>query len=136
MNVENIKCNGLSGGYGNATLNVQSTIQTAISLFRMRHENIFEMLPEGEYHDGPRFSSNENVTNRICSGLYEAALLEVTGQGWPAHNATPEQFVEVVMTIENFIENISGKAMDTLILEGMRDCAEADHWYTFEKQYN
>lgn len=136
MNVENIKCNGLSGGYGNATLNVQSTIQIAVALFRMRHENIFEMLPEGQYHDGTRFSSNENVTNRICSGLYEAALLEVTGQGWPSHNATPEQFVEVVMLIENFIENINGKDMDILILEGMCDCAAADHWYTFEKQYN
>lgn len=136
MNVENIKCNGLTGGYGNATLSVQSTIQTAVALFRMRHENIFEMLPKGEYHAGTRFSSNEDVTNRICSGLYEAAAFEVTGKDWPAHHAGPEQFVLIVRLIEVFIEQISGKDMDTLILEGMRDCAEADHWYTFEKQYN
>ena len=136
MNAESIKCNGLTGGYGNATLNVQSTIQTAVSLFRMRHDDILEMLPHGDYHPGTRFKSDEDVTNRICSGLYEAAIQEVTGKSWPAHNATPEQFVEVVMMIENFIENISGTDMDTIILEGMRDCAGADHWYTFEKQWD
>jgi hypothetical protein len=135
MNVESIKCNGLIGGYGNATLNVQSTIQIAVALFRIRHENIFEMMPAGEYHAGSRYSSDENVTNRICSGLYEAAIHEVTGKHWPYH-ASEGEFVQTVLTIENFIENISGKDMDALILEGMRDCASADHWYTFEKQWD
>lgn len=136
MNAESIKCNGLTGGFGNATLSVQSTIQTAVSLFRMRHDDILEMLPHGDYHPGTRFKSDEDVTKRICSGLYEAAIQEVTGKSWPSHNATPEQFVEVVMMIENFIENISGSDMDIIILEGMRDCASADHWYTFEKQWD
>lgn len=136
MNAESIKCNGLTGGYGNATLNVQSTIQTAVSLFRMRQDDILEMLPHGQYHAGSRFKSDEDVTNRICSGLYEAAIQEVTGKSWPAHNATPEQFVLIVRLIEVFIEQISGKDMDTIILEGMRDCAGADHWYTFEKQWD
>jgi hypothetical protein len=135
MNAESIKCNGLTGGYGNATLNVQSTIQTAVAIFRMRHENIFEMMPAGDYHPGTRFSSDENVTNRICSALYEAAIQEVTGKIWPSHNANDEQFVQIVMIIENFIENISGTDMDALILEGMRDCASSDHWYVFEKQW-
>jgi hypothetical protein len=135
MNAELIKCNGLTGGFGNATLSVQSTIQTAVSLFRMRHENIFEMLPDGQYHAGIRFNSDEDVTKRICSGLYEAAIHEVTGKHWPYH-ASEEEFVQTVLTIENFIENISGSDMDILILEGMRDCASADHWYTFEKQWD
>jgi len=135
MNVESIKCNGLIGGYGNATLNVQSTIQIAVALFRIRHENIFEMMPAGEYHAGSRFTSDENVTNRICSGLYEAAIHEVTGKHWP-YRASEGEFVQTVLIIENFIENISGKDMDALILEGMRDCASADHWYTFEKQWD
>lgn len=136
MKIESIKCNGLTGGYGNATLNVQSTIQTAVAVFRMRHDDIFSMLPHGEYHNGTRFSSDENVTNRICSALYEAASYDITGKHWPAHNANEEQFVQTVLTIENFIENISGTDMDTLILEGMRDCASSDHWYTFEKQWD
>jgi hypothetical protein len=135
MKIESIKCNGLTGGYGNATLNVQSTIQTAVAIFRMRHDDIFSMLPHGEYHNGTRFSSDENVTNRICSGLHEAAIHEITGKHWPSHNANDEQFVQVVMMIENFIENISGTDMDALILEGMRDCASSDHWYVFEKQW-
>lgn len=138
MKIESIKCNGLTGGFGNATLNVQSTIQTAVAVFRMRHKNIFEMMPPPhiDYHAGTRFNSDEDVKNRICSGLYEAAIKEVTGKSWPSHDETPEQFVEVVMMIEKFIENINGADMDTIILEGMRDCAEADYWYTFEKQYS
>lgn len=137
MNVENIKCNGLTGGFGNATLSVKSTIQTAVSLFRLRHDDILEMMPAGgQYHAGPRFKDDERVTDRICSGLYEAAIQEVTGSSWPSHNATPEQFVQIVKSIEAFIENIGGKCMDALILEGMRDCAEADHWYQFEKQWD
>jgi hypothetical protein len=136
IKIENVKCNGLTGGYGNATLSVRGIIQTAISVFRMRHDDILEMMPHGNYYPGPRFKDDERVTDRICSGLYEAAIQQVTNTSWPAHNASPEQFVEIVKVIENTVNSISGKEMDALILEGMRDCAEADHWYQFEKQWD
>ena len=38
--------------------------------------------------------------------------------------------------IKSFVDSLSGSEMDAIILDGMRDCASADHWYAFEKDWN
>jgi len=136
MKVENIKSNGIS--YNKPAKNVAGgIITTAISLYRMRHseEEIFDMFPEGDYHSGSRFNDNETVCTRICSALTTAARISVFGNEMVADM---EDIGELLLegVIKSFVDSLSGSEMDIIILDGMRDCASADHWYTFEKDWN
>lgn len=125
MKVSNIKCNGV----GN-TLSANSSIpsiQTAISLFRMRFDEseIIEKFPTNDdYYIGPRFTSDNTVALRIASALVKEAEKELR----------TNDLIIVEGYIAAFVNSLSGTEMDQLIIEGMRDCASADHWYTYEKQ--
>lgn len=127
MDIKNFKCNGI----GNTTpaKNVKPFIQTAVSLYRLRNsskeilEKINNINPNDSYYPGPRFSDDESVTSRICSGLVELA----------SNITNPSNTIEE--NIESFVYSLCASDMDHVILEGMRDCASADHWYTFEKQW-
>lgn len=127
MDIKDFKCNGV----GNTTpaKNVKPFIQTAISLYRLRNsskeilEKIKQINPKGDYYPGPRFSDDESVTTRICSGLVELA----------SNIDNPRNTIEE--NIESFVYSLTGPELDQIILEGMRDCASADHWYTFEKEW-
>ena len=135
MKVENIKSNGIS--YNKPAKNVaEGIILTAISLYRMRHteKEIFDMFPEGEYHSGTRFNDNKAVCTRICSALTTAARISLFGTQLVVDMDEKIPLFEGV--IKSFVDSLSGKEMDIIILDGMKDCASADHWYTFEKDWN
>lgn len=127
MDIKNFKCNGV----GNTTpaKNVKPFIQTAISLYRLRNssketlEKLIQINPVHDYHTGERFLDDESVTTRICSGLVELA----------SNISNPHNTIEE--NIESFVYSLSGPELDQIILEGMRNCASADHWYTFEKEW-
>lgn len=129
MNIKNFKCNGV--GDTTPAKNVKPFIQTTVSLYRLRNSSkeILEKLNEidlrGDYHLGSRFSDDWIVATRICSGLVELA----SSTGDLSHNTIEEN-------IESFIYSLTGLELDQIILEAMRDCASADHWYTFEKEWN
>jgi len=57
---------------------------------------------------GSRYCSDVTVFGRITSGLYNACL--------EPHTLTPEE-------------------RDYLIEQGLRDCARADYWYRYEKDW-
>jgi hypothetical protein len=38
--------------------------------------------------------------------------------------------------IESWFDSLSASEIDILIQEGLRCCASADHWYTFEKEWD
>jgi len=128
MDIKNFKCNGI--GHNSPADNVKPFIQTAISLYRMRNssKDIIEKLvqnnPIDDYHPGSRFSDDSKITTRICSGLVELAL------SMSNSNNTIEE------NIESFVYSLTASELDQIILEGMRDCACADHWYTFEKEWD
>lgn len=86
-------------------------------------EKLIQRNPKYDYHKGSRFYNNESIAIRICSGLVELALK------FPNPNNTIEE------TIESFVYSLHGSLLDQIILEGIRDCASADHWYTFEKEW-
>jgi hypothetical protein len=126
MKVSNIKCNGI----GPTALAKASmpTIQTAVSLFRMRYTNdeILEKMPiNHNYYFGTRFNDNNAITIRICSALVSESKIEL-------RSADPDLIEGYIKT---FIDSLKGSEMDELIIDGMRDCAGADHWYTFEKEW-
>lgn len=127
MDIKNFKCNGV--GDTTPAKNIKPFIQTAVSLYRLRNssEEILEKInsidPNDNYHIGPRFIDDESVTTRICSGLVDLASNNIGSK-----NTIQED-------VESFVYSLCASDMDHVILEGMRDCASADHWYTFEKQW-
>ena len=126
MKVSNIKCNGIG-----ATFQAKSsmpTIQTAISLFRMRFNNgeILEKMPDSDYYFGSRFNDDEAVALRICSSLVSESKIEL--------RSDDADLIEGY--IKSFIDSLNGTEMDQLIIEGLRECASADHYYKFEKQWD
>lgn len=131
MKVSDIKCNGI--GMMSPAKNVKPFITTAISLFRMRYssDEIMEMLPgNGDYYPGTRFKDDDRVADRLCSAITSAAVKEYYKDGTEADPLILEGI------IESFTNSLSGTEMDILILEALRDCAEADHWYKYEKQWD
>jgi len=134
MKVENIISSGIS--YNEPAQNASGdTIKIAVSLFKMRHteEEIFDMFPEGEYHSGGRFNSDEDITTRICSAITKNAISYHMCSNF---SRTDDELLLLEGIIKSFVDSLSGSEMDVIILDGMRDCAGADHWYTFEKDWN
>jgi hypothetical protein len=135
MKVENIKSNGIS--YNEPAKNVAGgMITTAISLYRMRHseEEIFNMFPEGDYYSGRRFNHDETVATRIYSALTCEAKNKYFSKS--KHNIEDHEMLLLEGIIKSFVDSLSGREMDIIILDAMRDCASSDHWYTFEKDWN
>ena len=126
MKVSNIKSNG--SGNNAAARSSFPTILTAISLYKMRfsEEDIISKFPEdSEYHIGTRFNDNETIAYRIGSALVREATLELR----------TEDPIILEGYIKAFVDSLSGSEMDIIITDGLRDCAGADHWYTFEKEW-
>ncbi len=127
----NVKANGISGRHSwPDTSKIKPIIETAISVYRLRHstEDIFREIstlsPNEDFYAGVRFSNNETVATRIISALNEAAF-ELSNDIDEAHQL-----------IYDFINGINGKDMDIIILDSLMDCAGADHWYKYEKQWD
>ena len=133
MNIQEFKCNGI--GNTQAANNVKPTIQTAVSVLRLRKSNdeIIASFPvNDDYYVGSRFSNDEAVATRVCSGLVNYAEKQL-------YNKTTNEYASPLIVegfITSLIDSLSGTEMDAIILEGMRDCASADHWYKFEKQWD
>ena len=87
-------------------------------------EKLVQNNPKYDYYPGTRFSNNEAIAIRICSGLVELAL------------NSDKQDNTIEENIESFVNSLSGTELDQIILEAMRDCASADHWYAFEKEWD
>ena len=136
MQVDQIKCNGISYSYP-ARL-ATPIIETALSIFRMRFNNseIFEMFPKNDpdFFAGRRFRDNESVVTRIAAALTATAAQEYLKKPYHSIEETDVELLE--MSILAFVESLSGSEMDKLLVEGLRDCASSDHWYTFEKQWD
>ena len=136
MKVENIISNGTS--YNEPAQNsVGDIIKVAVSLFKMRHteDEIFDMFEgNGCYHSGSRFNDDSSITTRICSALTKEAVNIHFKRG--ALNLEDHEALLIEGIIKSFVDSVSGTEMDAIILDGMRDCAESDYWYTFVKEWN
>ena len=121
--VSEIKCNGI--GFTTPANSVKPTIQTMVSLYKMRHdkETIIDSLQKLEkdyYYFGERCECDKTITDRIATGLVEYFR--------NGDSEMPEE-----STIEKFVNSLTAAEIDILILEGIRDCASADYYYKFEK---
>lgn len=126
-----VKANGISSFNSWPQVSkIKPILETAISVYRLRNtnEDIFREIatisPNGDFYAGIRFSDNESVVSRCVSALNESAF-KLTDNVEEAHQL-----------IYDFINNINGKDMDIIILDSLMDCAGADHWYKYEKQWD
>ena len=102
----------------------------------MRHTNheIFGMLSEDfRYYTGSRFNDDETVVTRICSALTKNAISHHMCSNFSGEE---HELLLLEGIIKSFVDSLSGSEMDTIILDALRDCAESDHWYKFEKDWN
>ena len=127
---ENIKVNGISFHSKNQA--AYNYIVTAIGLYRMRYnnteimKNIEALAKNDDYAMGRRFLDNEMVAVRLLSAI-NSSFRNVDV------NLDEESGKKIVNT---FVQSLSGQEMDAFILESLRDCASADHWYMYEKQWD
>lgn len=126
FNAKEVKCNGISSALVLINQENSQVIETYISTYRNLAD--FRKIVEGFGEDwsfyGRRCRENSTIAARITSGLANHAL--------SLFNNNTELATEWV----NFaLRNISAKDLNVLVVEALRDCASADYWYTFEKEW-
>lgn len=133
MKVSDIKVNGIN--WTAPAKKISATLGAATELYRLRfsNEEIFNKFPANESHYmGLRYNDNKSVTFRIESAIVSKAMEEL-------FNATygtlldEKQTLQLEEFIENWFYSLNAKEIDVLIQEGLRNCAETDHWYMYEK---
>ena len=128
---EEVKCNGI-GSYGYQAVN-RSIDLILKHINNVREElgldEIFNMAVKKEdtfdLHPGSRFKDPETVAARLVTGL--------GNWGFKTFGEQPE-LIEI--NVKHILETISKEDAITIVVEAHRDCAGADHWYTFEKQWD
>jgi hypothetical protein len=131
FNVEDIKCNGWGSYCTLISKENQNAIQTFVSVYRKAEdfENLVSEMainrPSDDFYFGRRCKEDDTITGRITSALGSYAMLQ-----WDNSKELAEMWINAQ------IEMFTGKVMATLVKDALRDCAGADHWYTFEKDWN
>lgn len=132
FNASEVVCNGITGGA--AQLLTQENYQT-LSAFLKTHfmmaskKQILEELQDSEqlqdnWHIGSRVEDNDKILTRMASGLFNYSIDMFKGEN---HLAEMWMNAQVGM--------MTAKDIITIMESALIDCATADHWYTFEKEY-
>lgn len=131
FNPKMVKCNG--SAYGNIysavarhqgkilqmVMNVRQELGlTEIMKLASSNHNV---VKGDEFYMGERFNNPKDVTSRLITGIAD----------YLAKQFDNPELIE--MRALNVIETISKEDAIILVVDAHRDCASADHWYTFEK---
>ena len=128
FNYKKIKCNGV-GGYGyqavlkhkDAILEICQDDRDLIGI-----EKLWELAtvdPNVDYHQGRRFNSVEDNAYRLITGIAKHVSEYIPS------SELVEMHVGAILPMLTMEEKV------TLVADACRDCASADHWYTFEKDW-
>jgi len=130
FNAKEVKCNGIGGSGYNAALKHKNQILAIVEEVRNSigldeiWKQILTIDPGSDYHQGSRFLSSENNASRLITGLgnYTHSYLN------------SDELVE--MHLGAILNNLTFEEKVILVVDACRDCAGADHWYTFEKEWD
>ncbi|MBD44161.1 MAG: hypothetical protein CMC65_02820 [Flavobacteriaceae bacterium] len=128
FNVNEVSCNGV-GGHGyqavlkhkDAILEICQDVRDLIGI-----EKLWELAtvdPNVDYHQGIRFNSVEDNAYRLITGIAKH-----TAEYMP-NSELLEMHVGAILPMLTMEEKV------ILVADACRDCASADHWYTFEKDW-
>ena len=129
FNVNEVTCNGV-GGHGyqavlkhkDAILEICQDVRDLIGI-----EKLWELAtadPNVDYHQGTRFNSVEDNAYRLISGIANHVLLSIC-----------QTAVLLEMHVGAILPMLTMEEKVILVTDACRDCASADHWYTFEKDW-
>lgn len=132
FNAEEVVCNGiLVGARQVLTEDNYQTIKAFIKAHYMMSppEIILEELNnsgmiQSDWMVGRRTSSLEDVITRMISGLYSYSQSKLNSR----------ELAEMWMNAQ--IQMMSAKEIITVLEKALIDCATADYWYTYEKQWD
>ena len=130
FNASEVICNGVGGNGYSAAYSLKEQIKEIIVNVREElgteaiYDTIVAQNPNEDFYAGRRFNDADSVVSRLVSGL----------GNWAWKNFESDELVE--MRILNILETISKDDAKTIVIEAHRDCAGADHWYTFEKEWS
>ena len=138
MNLESIKTNGIS--WYEPAKNIIPHLTTQIGIFKMRHsdKDILEMFKEeGPYFLGRRYNDNGDVAVRIAGAIVRQAQEEYIYSNMGRNSMSSEETLPLLEgIIDAWFDSLSASEIDILIVDGLKCCAETDHWYEFEKQWD
>jgi predicted RNA-binding protein with EMAP domain len=88
------------------------------------HKNQNQNQPySAELYKGMRYNSSSDLAFRLISGLAQYCYSYLQS----------EELVE--MHLISVLKTLTYEEKQYLVIEAARDCAGADHWYTFEKDW-
>ena len=132
FNASEVKCNGVyAGSMGILNEEDRSILRTFLKThFMMSPPEVIlnELNDSGLIEDrwivGSRVNNIDAIMSRMLSGLLEYAIDKFDG------NSTLAE-----MWINAQVKMMTAKEIITIMESALIDCATADHWYTYEKQY-
>ena len=134
FNYKKIECNGV-GGYGyQAVQNHKDAIQEICQEVRdLLGDTLWDKMMEHSketgrddslgYYAGRRFSDVEDNSYRLISGIAKHVY------SYMQDDNLIEMHVGAILPMLTMDEKVY------MVLDALRDCASADHWYTFEKDW-
>ena len=136
---EEVTCNGIIGGCGTVlTPEKKSKLKTFLNThFLMLDKSALLQeledsgLIDGRWVIGSRASDTDQIIDRMVSGLISYGLRKFAQNGgtYKAHRELSEMWINAQINM------MTAKDVITIMEKALVDCAEADHWYTYEKQW-
>jgi hypothetical protein len=134
FNYKNIECNGVGGHGYQAVLKHKDAIQEICQDVRdllgdklwdkmIKHSKATGRDASLGYHAGTRFTNVEDNAYRLITGIARH-----TAEYMP-NSELLEMHVGAILPMLTMDEKVY------MVLDALRDCAGADHWYTFEKDW-
>ena len=130
FNASDVRCNGV-GGFGfQPAMKSKDLIKRIIKEVReeLGTDAIFETIVAENQRDdffaGRRFTDVDDVVARLATGLGEWSCDKL---------GRSAELIE--MNVRAILETITKEDAITIVIDAHRDCAGADHWYEFEKDW-
>ena len=126
--VSEVECNGIGGEGYQAVIKHKEQIQAICQEVRdlLGVDELYSLATNdgnADYHRGRRFEEVEDNTYRLVSGIAEHVSSYI------------EDEMLIEMHVASILKMLSTEDKVTLVVNACRDCASADHWYTFEKDW-
>lgn len=132
FNYKEIKCNGVGGSGYQAVLKHKEQIQSICQEVRdLLGDKLWDkMIKQAsevdiytDYHSGIRYNSVEDNAYRLVTGI----------AGHVSSYLDSDELIE--MHVGAVLNNLTIDEKVYMVLDALRDCASADYWYTFEKDW-
>ena len=132
FNYKEIECNGVGGRGYQAVLKHKDQIQAICQEVRdLLGDRLWEKMIEqaskvdsyGAYHAGSRYNRIEDNAYRLVTGIAKQVSSYLDS----------DELIE--MHVGAILNNLTIDEKVYMVLDALRDCASADHWYTYEKDW-